>query len=95
MDVQRSGQRRVKQEERKRQQLAKQLETGGVGNSDPGRQAVSFDNPVIYLDPRIGLLVKPHQLDGIQFMWRELIKDEKQQGCLLAHTMGLGKTMQV
>jgi SNF2 family DNA or RNA helicase len=28
-------------------------------------------------------------------MWRELIQDDKSEGCLLAHTMGLGKTMQV
>jgi SNF2 family DNA or RNA helicase len=67
----------------------------GVGNNDPERQAVSFGNPVIYLDPHIGRRVKPHQLNGIQFMWRELIQDEKREGCLLAHTMGLGKTMQV
>jgi SNF2 family DNA or RNA helicase len=34
-------------------------------------------------------------LTGIQFMWRELIEANNQQGCLLAHTMGLGKSMQV
>jgi SNF2 family DNA or RNA helicase len=54
---------------------------------------VSFD-PVapIYLDPHIGKKVKPHQEGGIQFMWRELTAGK---GCMLAHTMGLGKTMQV
>ena len=67
----------------------------GISNDDPKHQAVSFGDPVIYLDPHNGARVKPHQLRGIQFLWRELIEDENQQGCLLAHTMGLGKTMQV
>ncbi|KAF5864364.1 hypothetical protein ETB97_007926 [Aspergillus alliaceus] len=89
---QQSAQLRVKLQEKQRKKLERKM---GSMNTDPTRQAVSFGNPVIYLDPHIGLRVKPHQLNGIQFMWRELIEDEKKQGCLLAHTMGLGKTMQV
>jgi SNF2 family DNA or RNA helicase len=55
---------------------------------------VSFnpDAPTIYLDPHIGRKIKPHQDNGIQFMWREITAGK---GCMLAHTMGLGKTMQV
>ena len=55
---------------------------------------VSFnpEAPTIYLDPHIGRKVKPHQDNGIQFMWREITAGK---GCMLAHTMGLGKTMQV
>ncbi|KAL1954663.1 hypothetical protein VTO42DRAFT_815 [Malbranchea cinnamomea] len=92
MDTQRSAQRRVEQQEEMQKRLARKLGSMGFNGE---RQAVSFDEPVIYLHPSIGGRVKPHQLNGIQFMWRELIKDPKQQGCLLAHTMGLGKTMQV
>ncbi|PGH01216.1 hypothetical protein AJ79_07987 [Helicocarpus griseus UAMH5409] len=95
MDSQRSAQRRVERQEHQRKQLAHKLLKTGISNTDPDRQAVSFDNPVIYLHRHIGARVKPHQLSGVQFMWRELIQDEKRQGCLLAHTMGLGKTMQV
>ncbi|PGH29917.1 hypothetical protein GX50_07325 [[Emmonsia] crescens] len=95
MDSQRNAQRRVELQEVQRKQLARKLRGTGISNTDPERQAVSFDDPVIYLHRHIGARVKPHQLSGIQFMWRELIKDEKRQGCLLAHTMGLGKTMQV
>ncbi|EEQ87067.2 hypothetical protein RJZ56_005834 [Blastomyces dermatitidis] len=95
MDIQRKAQRRVKQQEAQRKRLARELGGTGISNTDPERQAISFDDPVIYLHSYIGARVKPHQLSGIQFMWRELIKDEKRQGCLLAHTMGLGKTMQV
>lgn len=54
------------------------------------------DEDPIFLHPHIAKRVKPHQLRGIQFMWREVVSSgsELRQGCLLAHTMGLGKTMQ-
>ncbi|RAL05549.1 putative SNF2 family helicase/ATPase [Aspergillus ibericus CBS 121593] len=93
--TQETAQLRVAVQESLRQKLERKLESMGVSNTDATRQAVSFGNPVIYLDPHIGQRVKPHQLHGVQFMWRELIEDETHQGCLLAHTMGLGKTMQV
>jgi SNF2 family DNA or RNA helicase len=62
---------------------------------DPASHAIGMGEPIIYLDPKIGGKVKDHQVNGIRFMWRELMTDENKQGCLLAHTMGLGKTMQV
>ena len=52
----------------------------------------------IRLDSKFGdgAHVKPHQEEGLQFLWREITADhEDLQGCLLAQTMGLGKTMQV
>ncbi|KAE8369142.1 P-loop containing nucleoside triphosphate hydrolase protein [Aspergillus caelatus] len=89
--------REVKESQNAKKKKQRKLLERKIGstNTDPTRQAVSFGNPAIYLDPQIGLRVKPHQLNGVQFMWRELIEDENKQGCLLAHTMGLGKTMQV
>ncbi|KOS37128.1 hypothetical protein ACN38_g12094 [Penicillium nordicum] len=56
---------------------------------------VSFGDPVIQLDPFIGRRIQPHQLHGVQFMFREIVENKRPEGCLLAHTMGLGKTMQV
>ena len=50
----------------------------------------------IYLNPSIGKIIQPHQQEGVRFIWRELTTDHRDlQGCLLAQTMGLGKTMQV
>ncbi|KAJ5360655.1 SNF2-related protein [Penicillium concentricum] len=56
---------------------------------------VSFGDNVIHLDPYIGSRIQPHQLHGVQFMFREIVENKGPEGCLLAHTMGLGKTMQV
>lgn len=47
-------------------------------------------------------ILKPHQEEGIRFMWEnvvgplsEVADPKKQFGCILAHSMGLGKTLQV
>lgn len=90
-----NDQRRVEDSQRQHTLVRSKLLRQGISNSDPYHQAVSFTDPIVYLHPHIGRLVKPHQLGGIQFMWREVIEDIQRQGCLLAHTMGLGKTMQV
>ncbi|KAJ1968215.1 hypothetical protein H4R35_006491 [Dimargaris xerosporica] len=38
--------------------------------------------------------LKKHQVEGIQFMWKNLATCDN-GGCILAHAMGLGKTFQV
>ncbi|KXN70994.1 hypothetical protein CONCODRAFT_6367 [Conidiobolus coronatus NRRL 28638] len=46
-----------------------------------------------YLSQKVRETLKPHQTDGIEFMWNNLII--KKSGCILAQTMGLGKSLQV
>lgn len=94
-NTQKRAQNRARAQAKRREAMLQTREKMGLSNDDPNSQAVTFNEPIIYLDPHIGGSVKPHQLNGIQFMWRELIEDENAEGCLLAHTMGLGKTMQV
>ncbi|CAI2169219.1 16285_t:CDS:10 [Funneliformis geosporum] len=43
--------------------------------------------------PDIGNKLKPHQIEGVRFLWKNIIMFNK--GCVLAHSMGLGKTFQV
>lgn len=50
---------------------------------------------IINVNDRIARPIKDHQLEGVRFMWNQVVTNEAKQGCLLAHTMGLGKTMQV
>ncbi|KAJ5191698.1 uncharacterized protein N7498_010683 [Penicillium cinerascens] len=92
---QKDAQKRLKRQETARAELERERERKGLSISDPAGQAVTFKEPIIYLHPELGKFVKPHQLMGIQFMWRELIEATNSQGCLLAHVMGLGKTFQV
>lgn len=56
----------------------------------------------IFLLPYLAKNVKPHQIGGIRFMYDNIVESlarikEKQTGfgCILAHAMGLGKTLQV
>lgn len=50
----------------------------------------------IFIHEKMARHMKAHQIVGVRFMWREITAQEEDgvQGCLLAHTMGLGKTMQ-
>ena len=42
--------------------------------------------------------LKAHQWEGVRFMWKNLVDDvtgeDDEGGCILAHDMGLGKTLQ-
>ncbi|KAJ3175381.1 hypothetical protein HDU87_006201 [Geranomyces variabilis] len=43
--------------------------------------------------------LKPHQVEGLRFLWKNIIMVKQpggsHAGCILAHAMGLGKTLQV
>lgn len=57
-------------------------------------------DPDVYLNDRISVIVKPHRVAGIRFMFENVIGSnfknlENSAGsCILAHAMGLGKTLQ-
>ncbi|KGO58488.1 Helicase, C-terminal [Penicillium expansum] len=95
--AQKEGQERHhKQAKAKRALLASRFAQGQAHEENKSiPRPVSFQIPMICLDPYIAQYVKSYQLSGIQFMFREIIENKREEGCLLAHTMGLGKTMQV
>lgn len=72
---------------------------------DQGRVIVNVGHPEsesdIYLAPQIARIIKPHQIGGIRFLYDNVIESlERFQsstgfGCILAHSMGLGKTLQI
>ena len=78
-----SGQERIaEQEENKRQLLSSA--TFDVNVDIPINLTKKEDEPFIMINKHIAHVIKPHQVEGVQFMWRELIKSS--EGCLLAHT---------
>ncbi|XP_030061363.1 helicase ARIP4 isoform X1 [Microcaecilia unicolor] len=70
-----------------------------------GRVLVNINHPPnetdIFLAPQLAQAVKPHQIGGIRFLYDNLVeslerfKTSSGFGCILAHSMGLGKTLQV
>jgi len=57
--------------------------------------------PIIIVDAELTQKLKVHQKKGVEFMWNTCYETVKQlqehpgYGCILAHCMGLGKTLQV
>lgn len=56
---------------------------------------------LLVVDSKLVKQLKPHQGSGVKFMWDACFETLKQidnstgSGCILAHCMGLGKTLQV
>ena len=73
-------------------------------NKEPQRKYLYLDNAqkMLSIDSKISCHLKDHQIKGIQFMFEscyesleEIKRGNAGTGCVLAHCMGLGKSLQV
>ncbi|OHF00130.1 SNF2 super family protein [Colletotrichum orchidophilum] len=99
-DLRESDRRRREEQEQRRKELRRKLAASDTISSDKSRLIINEtkedDEGLIYVNGEIGQRIKDHQIEGVRFLWNQIVYDAKvRQGCLLAHTMGLGKTMQV
>ncbi|GFR72897.1 helicase ARIP4-like [Elysia marginata] len=59
------------------------------------------EDPDIFLAPQIAQAIKPHQIGGVRFLYDNILESLERFrttpgfGCILAHSMGLGKTIQL
>lgn len=100
-ELRESNKERIEKQRQRRLELQDKLASQGMSTAnDIGHIIINEgkleDEGFIYIDESIGRRIKPHQISGVRFMWEQIVTDSRNmQGCLLAHTMGLGKTMQV
>ncbi|XP_066155921.1 helicase ARIP4 [Euwallacea fornicatus] len=59
------------------------------------------DEPDVFVAPQIARIIKPHQIGGVRFLYDNIVESITRFdssagfGCILAHSMGLGKTLQI
>lgn len=96
-----SDKARVKEQAKRRELLRAKLAAQGHSEASQNshlliNESKEDDQGFIYVPNNIASRIKKHQVEGVRFMWNQLVADvQSRQGCLLAHTMGLGKTMQI
>ncbi|PFH60599.1 hypothetical protein XA68_10655 [Ophiocordyceps unilateralis] len=100
VDLRERERRRVQEQEKRRLRLRAELDMSGSMPQDKSRliinESKTEDQAFIYVNEGVGTRIKDHQVEGIRFMWNQVVTDANtSRGCLLAHSMGLGKTMQV
>ncbi|KAG5873295.1 hypothetical protein JTB14_028409 [Gonioctena quinquepunctata] len=72
---------------------------------EKGRVLVNVGHPEgepdIFVAPQIARIIKPHQIGGVRFLYDNVVESTSRFesssgfGCILAHSMGLGKTLQI
>lgn len=96
--------------EAQRAEDERRMRIQGTEIKDAGRYVGDWDgclNPsrkegeeASFVVPEIARVVKPHQIEGIRFMWDNAVESLERArvsdglGCILTHVMGLGKTLQ-
>lgn len=63
---------------------------------NPEEALSKYPNVPVVIDPKLAKILRPHQIAGVQFLYRctSGLIDPRAKGCIMADEMGLGKTLQ-
>ncbi|KAK5979049.1 Helicase ARIP4 [Trichostrongylus colubriformis] len=96
-------QHKMEKERMKRRRNSHELEK--IELTQTGRLLVNAghgpDDPDVHVSPYLTHVLQPHQLGGVRFLYDNIVESLSEFetspgfGCILAHSMGLGKTIQV
>ncbi|KAL3589181.1 hypothetical protein FPOAC2_11342 [Fusarium poae] len=100
VDLREREKQRFEEQERRRMRLRATLASQPLASEDRNHIIINESKEdhqgFININEHIARSIKKHQIAGVRFIWNQIVRDASvRQGCLLAHTMGLGKTMQV
>ncbi|XP_034129501.1 transcriptional regulator ATRX-like isoform X2 [Drosophila guanche] len=101
--AQKTESERVRRLEKKQLELSKAIKKNfeSINKSELILDYIERTNTFVKVDSDIVKQLKPHQIDGVKFMYDSCYGgvDERKKnsgsGCILAHCMGLGKTLQL
>lgn len=101
----------AKEEENRKRRIAERQKcyneafVCAIADAQTNSLVLDFDpvtkKELVTVDKSIVTKLKLHQVQGVKFMWDacfesvERIKEHPGSGCILAHCMGLGKSLQV
>ncbi|KAK9877516.1 hypothetical protein WA026_018624 [Henosepilachna vigintioctopunctata] len=98
----RERKQRIAEKQKKYNQVYENID---IASSKVDKLVLDIDEetnePLLEVNKFLVSKLKPHQASGIQFMWDACFESLKRaqestgSGCILAHCMGLGKTLQV
>lgn len=101
--AQKSETERIRRLEKKHVLLSKAIKSNSGNTTKSGLilDYIESTKTFVKVDEEIVKQLKPHQIDGVKFMYDSCYggidhnKKNSGSGCILAHCMGLGKTLQV
>lgn len=102
-EAQKAEKQRIERLEKKAQQLSQIMSQRLSQDPDKSETLVldfDKDKKTIEVHPKLVKFLKKHQVDGVKFMYDTCFgsvsdKEVTASGCILAHCMGLGKTLQL
>ncbi|XP_071124633.1 transcriptional regulator ATRX homolog isoform X2 [Mytilus edulis] len=99
---------RIREKQRKYNNIIQEVDESSPTKCPITKQLIleredKTNEPILEVDQDLVAKLKPHQVEAVEFLWNctveslKMLKEDKTEGagCILAHCMGLGKTLSV